>query len=80
MAIGHSEASEIAEFETIARDHSAVDPIATIGSINDVELIWIGRQLRSLVQKAFDDLKSLPISSCLLRNCQVADSQMMLGL
>jgi len=59
---------------------SAADPTATIGMINDVEVIWIARQLRSLVQKAIDDVKSFPNSRCLLRNSEEADSQMMLAL
>ena len=38
---------------------SAVDPDATIGTINDVDLMWTARELRSLVQEAIDDVETL---------------------
>ena len=59
---------------------SAADPTATIGMINDVEVIWIARQLRSLVQKAIDDVKPSQNSQCLLRDCEEADRQMVFAL
>jgi uncharacterized protein (DUF302 family) len=59
---------------------SAADPTATIGMINDVEVIWIARQLRSLVQKAIDDVKSFPNPRGLVRDCEEVDSQMTLAL
>jgi hypothetical protein len=48
--------------------------------INDVEVISIARQLRSLVQKAIDDVKPCPNSQCLLRDCEEADRQMVFAL
>lgn len=39
---------------------SAVDPVCTIGTINHVEIISIAEELRSLIQKAMDDITSAP--------------------
>jgi uncharacterized protein (DUF302 family) len=39
---------------------SAADPAATIGAINDVELRWIARELRSMVQNVIEDVASQP--------------------
>jgi uncharacterized protein (DUF302 family) len=47
---------------------SVADPLATIGMINHVELIWIARQLRSLLQLAIDDVDALPKSRPLLHD------------
>ena len=47
---------------------SAVDPAATIGTINHVRLISVARELRSLVQRAIDGVESVAESSRLLRD------------
>jgi hypothetical protein len=39
---------------------SAADPPATIGAINDVELKWVARELRSMVQQVIEDVASRP--------------------
>ena len=39
---------------------SAADPAATIGTINHVELMWVARELRSMIQQVFDDVASRP--------------------
>jgi uncharacterized protein (DUF302 family) len=39
---------------------SLVDPVYTIGTINNVEMISIAQELQSLVQKVIDDIKSAP--------------------
>jgi hypothetical protein len=52
---------------------STVDPATTIGTINDVNLMWIARELRSLVQQAIDDVETLPKSQNLVRHGEAAD-------
>jgi uncharacterized protein (DUF302 family) len=52
---------------------SAVDPDATIGTINHVDLMWTARALRSLVQQAIDDVETLAESQRLLRHREAAD-------
>jgi uncharacterized protein (DUF302 family) len=52
---------------------SAVDPDATIGTINHVDLMWTARKLRSLVQQAIDDVETLPKSQNLVRHGEAAD-------
>ena len=54
---------------------SAVDPDATIGTINHVDLMWTARALRSLVQQAIDDVATLPKSQNLVRHGEAADRQ-----
>jgi uncharacterized protein (DUF302 family) len=51
---------------------SAVDPDATLGTINDVGLMWTARQLRSLVQQAIDDIGTLAEPKDLARHSEVA--------
>ena len=53
---------------------STVDPATTIGTINDVNLMWIARELRSLVQQAIDDVETLAESQDLSRHSEVAGS------
>jgi hypothetical protein len=53
---------------------SAVDPDATIGAINDVELMWTARELRSLVQQAIEGVETLAEPQELSRCKEVADS------
>jgi uncharacterized protein (DUF302 family) len=38
----------------------AADPLATIGTINHVGLLWIAQELQSLVQHVIDDIEPLP--------------------
>jgi uncharacterized protein (DUF302 family) len=52
---------------------SAVDPDATIGTINDVDLMWATRELRSLVRQAIDDVKTLAEPQDLSRHSEAAD-------
>jgi uncharacterized protein (DUF302 family) len=52
---------------------SAVDPDATIGAINDVELMWTARELRSLVQQAIEGVETLAEPQELSRCKEVAD-------
>ncbi|HEX5999459.1 MAG TPA: DUF302 domain-containing protein [Hyphomicrobiaceae bacterium] len=54
-------------------DISAVDPDATIGTINDVDLMWTTRELRSLVQQAIDDVETLAEPQDLPRHSEAAD-------
>jgi uncharacterized protein (DUF302 family) len=37
---------------------STADPAATIGTINNADLIWTTRELRSLVEQSIDDIDS----------------------
>ena len=53
---------------------SAVDPDATIGAINDVELMWTARELRSLVQQAVEGVETLAEPQELSRRKELADS------
>ena len=46
---------------------SAADPAAMIGTINHVDLIWISRDLRTLVQQVIDEVESWPKSRHALR-------------
>ena len=46
---------------------SVVDPACTIGTINHVDLIWISRELRTLVQQVIDEVESWPKSGNALR-------------
>jgi len=46
---------------------SAADPAAMIGTINHVDLIWISRELRTLVQQVIDEVESWPKSGNALR-------------
>jgi uncharacterized protein (DUF302 family) len=50
---------------------STVDPATTIGTINDVSMMWIARELRSLVQQAIDDVESLAESQDVSRHSEV---------
>lgn len=52
---------------------SAVDPDATIGTINHVDLMWTARALRSLVQQAVDDVETHAKSQRRLRHGETAD-------
>jgi uncharacterized protein (DUF302 family) len=38
----------------------AADPLATIGTINHVGLLWIAQELQSVVQHVIDDIEPLP--------------------
>jgi uncharacterized protein (DUF302 family) len=49
---------------------SAVDPD---GTINDVNLMWATRELRSLVQQAIDDVETLAEPQDLSRHSEAAD-------
>jgi uncharacterized protein (DUF302 family) len=53
---------------------SAVDPDATLGTINDVGLMWAARALRSLVQQAIDDVETLAGSQRVVRHGEAADT------
>jgi uncharacterized protein (DUF302 family) len=46
---------------------SAADPAASFGTINNIELSEVVRDLRSLVQRVIDDVGSLPASGRVLR-------------
>ena len=52
---------------------SAVDPDTTIGTINDVGLMWTARELRSLVQQAIDDVETLAEPQGPSRHNELAD-------
>jgi uncharacterized protein (DUF302 family) len=41
---------------------SAADPTATIGTINQVEMIWIARRLRSLIRQVINEAELSPDS------------------
>jgi uncharacterized protein (DUF302 family) len=45
---------------------SAADPAATIGAINQVEMIWIARRLRSLIREVIDEAEFWPNSQGVL--------------
>jgi hypothetical protein len=51
---------------------STLDPETTIGTINNVNLVWIARELRSLFQQAIDDVKTLAESQDLARHSEMA--------
>jgi uncharacterized protein (DUF302 family) len=52
---------------------SAVDPDTTIGTINNVALMWTARELRSLVQQTIDDVETLAEPQDLSRDKEPAD-------
>jgi uncharacterized protein (DUF302 family) len=54
---------------------SAADPAATIGTINHIELVSVARELRSLLQRAIDDVRSFPEARRLLHD-RVAGRQL----
>ena len=45
---------------------SVADPAGSIGTINHVELIWVARDLRSLLQRAIDEVEYWPKSRSVL--------------
>jgi uncharacterized protein (DUF302 family) len=47
---------------------STADPIATIGTTNHVELIWIARKLRSMIEEVFDNIEFHPRSQRTFRD------------
>jgi uncharacterized protein (DUF302 family) len=55
---------------------SAADPAETIGTTNHVELTWIVRELRSMVQQVIDDIASRPASRPVLRDRDKASRQL----
>lgn len=55
---------------------SAVDPLATIGTINHVELIWIARELQFLLQQVIDDIEPFPKFRQALRDRQEVGHQL----
>jgi hypothetical protein len=59
---------------------STVDPATTIGTINDVSMMWIARELRSLVQQAIDDVESLAESQDVSRHSEVAGAPLVHAL
>jgi uncharacterized protein (DUF302 family) len=52
---------------------STVDPASTIGTINDVELMWTAREVRFLVGRAIDDVDTIAKSRHLVRNSKTAN-------
>lgn len=54
---------------------SAADPADTIGTINHVDLVWTARELRSLVQRAIDDIESVAKPRRVLRGREKAARQ-----
>jgi uncharacterized protein (DUF302 family) len=55
---------------------SAADPAATIGTINDVELMWVARELRSMVRHVIKDVASRPAPRSALGHRKQADRQL----
>jgi uncharacterized protein (DUF302 family) len=55
---------------------SAADPAATIGAINDVELKWVARELRSMVQQVIEDVASRPAPRSALGDREQAGCQL----
>jgi uncharacterized protein (DUF302 family) len=55
---------------------SAADPAASVGTINDVELSWIVRELRSMVQQVIDDVEAGSASGRFLHARNEADRQL----
>jgi uncharacterized protein (DUF302 family) len=53
----------------------AADPLATIGTINHVELISIAQELQFLVQQAIDDIEPFPRLQRGFRNSEEAGRQ-----
>lgn len=59
---------------------SVADPIASIGMINHVELIWVARDLRSLLQRVIDEVDYWPKSKRVLREPEEAGRQLVHAL
>jgi uncharacterized protein (DUF302 family) len=59
---------------------SAADPAASIGTINNVELIWVARDLRSLLQRVIDEVEYWPKSRCVLPRREEAARQLVRAL
>src|SRR6516165_1903456 len=49
---------------------SVTDPADTIGTINNVDLTWLTRELRSKVQQVIDDVTSRPASQSISRSSE----------
>ena len=55
---------------------SVTDPADTIGTINNVDLTWLTRELRSKVQQVIDDVISRPASQSISRRSEETGRQL----
>jgi uncharacterized protein (DUF302 family) len=51
---------------------SAADPIAAMGPISHVELIWVTRDIRSVLERVFDEVEYRPESRRVLPEAEAA--------
>jgi uncharacterized protein (DUF302 family) len=56
---------------------STADPAATIGTINNADLIWTTRELRSLVEQSIGDIDTFAKSPHVLRHCEAGGGQLL---